>query len=271
MSLKKLPTGRWQIRWRDETGKQRAANFRSKELAQDKLKALHRGEADDRAQCNESLESVVAEWKRDRYPSLAPTTRARYDCLLRLYFDRLLPVPIGKLTPQVIDEWIRWLKEDPNRFRKGAVRTSFKCELILLKAILAYYEDYRDDPGFTMPVKRRHFEACKLRNRQETRSKDLSEADFLVFCQRLEQDYGVGTAALATLQFYQAARVSEAVALRWEDVHFDHEEPRRSRISFRQHALYVRYKGGVDVIEPGLKNSEEGKESIRCSPRSTAC
>ncbi len=260
MSLKKLSNGRWQVRWRDGTGKQRAENFRSRELAQEKLRALHRGEADDRAHTETTFRDVVADWKRDRYPALSPSTRARYDDLLRLYFDRLMPLSIRQVTPAAVDDWIRWLKEDPNRFKRAVIRTAFKYELVLLQTVLRYYEHYRDDPAFTMPVKKRHHEAATLRNRRNVKAKDLTEGDFLVFRQRLEQRYGVDTAALATLQFYQALRVSEAVALRWEDVSFDPKEPWKSRLSFRQHVLYVRSKGGKDSIEAGLKNSDQGKE-----------
>ncbi len=260
MTLKKLKSGRWQVRWRDESGKQRAENFRSKEAAQEKLRALHRGEADARAHTETTLKDVVADWKRDRYPCLSPSTRARYDTLLRLYFDSLLPLSIRQLTTQAVDDWIRWLKEEPNRFKKGGIRIAFKYELVLLQTILAYYEDYRDDPDFVNPVKRRHASDCRLHNRRAPKAKDLSEEDFLVFGQRLEKDFGLETAALATLQFYQALRVSEAVALRWEDVHFDAKEPWKSRLAFRQHVLYMRSTNSADTIEPGLKNSGEGKE-----------
>ncbi len=260
MTLKRLASGRWQVRWRDRDGKQRAANYVSRELAQEKLRALHRGETDSRAPRSSKLVSeVVADWKRDRYPALSPTTRVRYDNLLRLYFGQLLSLSLPALTPRAIDEWVRWMKTDPDRFKKGGLRTSFHHELRLLRSILGYYEDYADDRDFVMPVKRRHFADCRIRNRRGGKPKDLGEDDFLVFRQRLEERFGVAIAAMATLQFYQALRISEAAALRWQDVHFDAEPP-KSRLTFCQHVLYTRSKDVADEIEPGLKNSDEGKE-----------
>jgi integrase len=64
-------------------------------------------------------------------------------------------------------------------------------------------------------------------------------------------------AALATLQFYHGLRISEAAALDWADVHFA-SDPRRSRLTFTRHVLYLRSKDRQDKVEPGFKNSDGG-------------
>lgn len=44
MRIKKVSSGRYQVRWRDPDGKQRAKNFRTKELAHDHCRRIDRGE-----------------------------------------------------------------------------------------------------------------------------------------------------------------------------------------------------------------------------------
>lgn len=260
-TLKRLKNGKYQVRWRDSGEKQRARNFPSRELAQEHLRALHRDEADDRARIPETtVGEIVARWKKDLYGGMSAGTRVRYDNLLRLHFASLLPLSIRDLTPTRINQWIDELKAAVATHRKAHLRTSFHHELTLLRVILGFYDDNWDDPHFVMPLKKRHRLAAKLRNRPPAKAKDLTEADFLRFRSQLEADYGVMIGTLATVQFYQAGRISEPAALRWEDVHFDWREPRRSRLTFSQHVVYARSKDVEDFIEPGLKNSEDGKE-----------
>lgn len=262
MNIKRQKNGRYQLRWRDETGKQRARNFRTKELAQDEMRALHRGKATARptAKNQLTLGDVVQRWKADCYTALGEGTKVRYDNLLRLYFEDLQKVEMAELTPARVDEWIAWMKSDPDRYKKARHRTSFHHELTLLKTILSYYDSYCDDDSFRSPVKARHRVAIRLRNRPKSRPKDLSEADFFAFRQRLEADFGLPVAVLATLQYYDALRISEAVPLRWSNVRFDWTSPRRSRLIFDEHVVFARSKAVRDFVEPGLKNRDDGKE-----------
>lgn len=260
MNIKKLRTGRYQLRWRDKDGKQRARNFRTKELAQDGLRALHRGETNARPTEEKTLRDVIAQWKTVRYSAIGRGTQEHYDKLLRLYFDPLLDLRISELSPAKVDDWIAWMKSDVDRYKKANQRTSFNHELVMLKTVLGFYEDYCDDDSFKMPIKKRHRIAAKLRNRAVVKPKDLSEADFFAFRQLLEKRYGVEIAALATLQYYDALRISEAVPLEWGDVRFNFEEPRLSRLVFSRHVIFARSAKAPPEVEPGLKNSEDGKE-----------
>jgi integrase len=257
-TLKKLRGGKYQVRWEEESGRQRAKNFFSRELAQEFLKALHRGEADERARVTgKTFGDILDQWRRDRYGSLSTGTRVRYDNLIRLHFGSLLKCRIRELTAARVDRWIDELKAAIPGHGKEALRASFGHELTLLRAILAHYVDTEDDPHFVMPVKKRHRRAAVVKARPRRAPKDLSEADFQRFLARLEQDYGGTIAALAVVQFYQACRVSEPAALRWQDVRFDWEQPWRSRLCFEQHVVYARSKAVDDVIEPGIKNDDE--------------
>lgn len=65
MTMKKLPNGRWQVRWRDERGKQRAENFRAKEAAQAKLRELIAGKEKRERWCPLTFRDFAGRWHRD--------------------------------------------------------------------------------------------------------------------------------------------------------------------------------------------------------------
>ena len=61
-SLKRLASGKWQVRWRDKGREQRARNFRTRELALDFARRLERGEAGQGALTFAAWAEV---WRRD--------------------------------------------------------------------------------------------------------------------------------------------------------------------------------------------------------------
>jgi integrase len=123
--------------------------------------------------------------------------------------------------------------------------------------VLNHYAEYFDDPQFVMPVKRRHSKAVKLRNRGAPRPKHLTEEELHRFLRCLAAGpHGNKYAALATLQYYQALRASEAAAVYWEDIHLDPTTPQRSRLFFRRHICWVRGPKELSYIEAGFKNSD---------------
>lgn len=101
-SISKLPSGRWQVRWRDASNRQRAKNFARKADAQAHAATADRSLTPDRL--------VVAKWADmwlDGARNLGPGGRATY----RRDLDRhILPTfgdrPLDKLTSTAIDEWL---------------------------------------------------------------------------------------------------------------------------------------------------------------------
>lgn len=269
MNLKKLRTGRWQVRWRDPEGKQRAKNFRAKEQAQDLLRKLQRGEEYEARIAGRTLGEIVDEWKARRYPAISVGSQVRYDNLLRLHLKPLLKLPMRAITPEVIDRWLAHMVQNPDQYGKGAIRSTFKHELALLTTLLNYYREYHDDPRFVMPTKKRHRKDARIRNRRSRAGrKDLTEAEFRdAFLPALAKGAnGPLMVAFAIVQFHDALRVSEIAALEWEGVVFDHARPSASRLIFSQHVVYTRSREKPDFVEPGFKNSGEDDILVKEHP-----
>jgi hypothetical protein len=207
-----------------------------------------------------TLSEVVDRFKAKVYPTIGDGTIVRYDSLLKLHFENLLPLPVRAITPEVVDDWISWLIKRLDHFGKASIRTGFRHELRLLTTLMHFYADYANDPKFVMPVVKRHGKAVRLRIRRRMGRKDMTDREFDRFAERLEKDFGLAMRGVATCQYENPGRISEPAALTWKDVHLDLDEPRNSRVAFRQHVLYLRSKDRPDRIEPGLKNSEGEKE-----------
>jgi integrase len=202
---------------------------------------------------------LIEEWKRRRFPQLAHGTRLQYEKILKLYMWSLFDLSIYEITPQRVDEWLDSLKAPDSPAMRRKTRQSFEHELTLLTTLLKYYFDYHDDPNFQMPVKQRHRDAVRLKrdNLVTTRHKNLLEEDFCKFREFLrKEENGEMWEVLATVQYYQALRISEAAGLHWEDVHFDGKTPSRSRVAVVRSIFWPHQTGLPSYERLGFKNAE---------------
>ncbi|MGK5088961.1 hypothetical protein WDW86_15490 [Bdellovibrionota bacterium FG-2] len=218
---------------------------------------------------------IIEDWKRRSFSKLAPGTVRQYEKLLKHHFGSLLMCHMDELDEVVIDKWIDELTNPVGWRMQIKNRQSFTHEMTLVKTILSYYEDrtleYRHS-GFAMPVKRRHFEAvaCVRNVKRAPKPKNLKEAEFRLF----QENLGVGKYAaimplLATLQYFEALRISEAAALHWEDIEFDFENPRGSKITVQRSFDWPRAAGYETQLQWGFKNSkhlEGGVKVLRLFP-----
>jgi integrase len=200
---------------------------------------------------------VISEWKQRCFPAIAASTHISYENLIRLHFRSLLDLSIHEITPQRVDFWLDELKSPESKTMQSRKRVTFKNELKLLSTILNYYDNYHDDPKFQFPIKQRHRLGIRL-NRNKAKSKDLGEEAFLKFRDiiRTLSSNGDLMAALATVQFYQALRISEAAALYWEDIDLDWVNQSQSRIRVMKQVVWPRKKELTSYVQHGFKNAK---------------
>ncbi len=199
---------------------------------------------------------IVQEWKKRRFPHIAPGTRLLYEKILRLYFNGLFGLRVSDITPKRLDLWIDELKAGILTSKNRATRKNFRHELELLSTILRYYQNYYDDNTFQLPLKKRHWEACRLGGAKSVVQKDLIEAEFLKFKEELlKLKNGELLSTLATVQYYQALRISEAAGLYWEDVQLNWQDPKQSRVRIVRSVWYPHTGGMKAEIRGGFKNS----------------
>lgn len=202
------------------------------------------------------FETLLEEWRTRQYPNFSPSTRQSYEKLIRLYLHDFMKLTIHEITSKRIDEWIDWLKHPNGKAMSSTRRKGFAHELSLLSTILKYYESYHDDDGFRFPIKGRHKDAVWLNRPSIPRSKNLSEDEFFRFRDELENGkHGSLFRILATVQYFQALRISEAAGLYWEDFKKS-PVPEDSLLRIVRKVEWIREKGSRPKIVAGFKNSE---------------
>ena len=103
---------------------------------------------------------------------------------------------------------------------------------------------------------RRHFEIAKVATKPKaSKSRTLSEREFERFARALEHSSkGTPLANLATVQYFQALRISEVTALHWEDLILDKQRPQQSFMQVQRSLKWL--SNGEVRLELGFKNSK---------------
>lgn len=203
-----------------------------------------------------SFADVVHEWREKKLPLKAETTKIHYEKMLRLYFQSLMAVPMVSFNASIVDQWLKRLKEPTSITMKSKRRISFDHELSLLSGILHFYRDYLDEQ-FIIPIFTRHHEDAETGRKRRRPRKDLGMQGFLQFRDQLRNlTHGNVLAALATIQYFQGLRISEAAAIHWEDLSLDLDDPASSRLSITRSVVWPRVKGSVSYLQDGFKNAK---------------
>lgn len=202
---------------------------------------------------------IVDEWRRRTFAKLSKSTQAVYERYLRLHFQSLMGLPVRSFTARLVDEWIDERKRFIGQSAQSRQRSSFEHELTLLGSVLRYYVEYHDDVDFRLPIKKRHREAAIVaKDVGAGKTKDLSCDEFMRFrAELLNGPHPLVIAALATVQYFQALRISEAAAIHWEDVTLDWKKPQNSRLRICRHVIFMRGRGTESYIEAGFKNASK--------------
>jgi integrase len=108
-TVRQLPSGRWQVRYRDAAGVRHSKTFATKNEATRHLAAVEtdtaRGAWIDPRRSHTTFAIWIEQWRRTTV-GLAPATQARYDSLLRTH---LLPSfgnrPLLAITKTAVKEW----------------------------------------------------------------------------------------------------------------------------------------------------------------------
>lgn len=196
--------------------------------------------------------SVYKDYEKNRLPQLRQSTQGSYKRMISKYFQPLMKLKMDEITPTIVDQWINHLKSLDRR----NTRRCFTHELNLLSGIIRYYCLF--DDFYESPIRERHRQLIKLNNVSAIKSKDLTEPEFFKFRSELEKyDDSLIFVTLATVQFYQALRISEAAALRWEDIKWNNHEVEKSRIRVSRSLFFPRVKGERPVIQDSFKNGKQ--------------
>ncbi|NBW83301.1 hypothetical protein EBR21_16245, partial [bacterium] len=212
------------------------------------------------------LGEVYAEYHRRKLMRLSENTRRKYQQYVRLHLQDLMQLPIRSVTANTIDRWLDGARRKVQDGVSNSKRTSFMHELTFLNGLLNYYVEYYEDPEFKNPLRKRHRQDAFL-CKAPPKHRDLTEDEFKRFLVELGKcSRGEMYVAMATVQYYQALRISEVAAIHFEDLSLNWRNPEDSTLRVCRHMVYLREKGCKPVLMDGFKNATGGQDSVREQP-----
>lgn len=213
---------------------------------------------------------VLEKYKEVHFPTLRQGTRDYYDRQIRLHFDSLKPILMREFNSKTVDDWIEQLNTKLKDGKYKNTRMSFIKELKLLSGVLNFCNGYFDEIQVLNVFKDRHRSQLNIKE-YAPRAKDITEEEFLKFRNELlKGPNGSLYFHIATIQFYQALRVSEVCALTWENIFLNIANPSESMLKVSHSVYWPRVKGKQTTIQKGFKNSKSlgGTKSSYLLPRS---
>ena len=197
--------------------------------------------------------NLVNKNKKNHVETLASSTQKRYERIMDRNLPILYPILMDEFKPQVIDEWLNKLISSERDIR----RESYEHEFEMLVTILRFYEEYFDeDANFISPIKKRHKKKALLGKTSVKITPELTEDEFYLFREKLMYTANGGVfAIMATLQYFQALRISEAAAVYGTDFQIDQNNRPKSRFVCSRGLKWTK-DTGKPTCEGGLKNGQ---------------
>lgn len=218
----------WRIRWplgRDASGKYRYGNMLvhgTKEEAKKKLREIlsKRDKGVPVEPARETVKGFLERWLRDYKATLSPTTRASYKHIIDAH---LIPafgsLRLNQVTPQRLQAYYQ------AKLAEGLSPTTVRYHARVLHA--AFRQAMKEgllgvNPvDLTEPPKPAAFEGKVWTREQALKFLEVAEpADPTKVTHPADRYYALWVLLLST-----GLRIGEALALRWEHVHLDHDPP----------------------------------------------
>lgn len=196
------------------------------------------------------FQDVFKEFIERKKFKIKQSTIDLYERLYQQHFLFFKDMEIEKFTTSTVDNWISYL----HCKNKNKQRMSFDHELTLLKTIVNYYWDQHD---VKLDIfKKRHTENIIVKVKSKKISKELTEEEFKLFLHWLSILYGERYTMLAVIQYYQALRISEAIAVHYNDFKLDYQNPFNSSLTIQRSVVFSHRTDKKSYLQDGFKNGD---------------
>lgn len=196
------------------------------------------------------LKDVFDNFIKTKQSLIKNSTIILYQRIFKLHFNFLSDMEIDSLTSRTIDDWIKYLRIN----NRNNQRISYEHELTLLKNIINFYNEFLD--GSLDIIKKKHSILCNVTHKRKRTDKEFRESEFKRFLQKLSLLYGQEFELLAMIQYYSALRISEAVALHYNDLYLDYDNPYLSYIKVNKSIVFSHDSEHEDYMQDGFKNGD---------------
>ncbi len=133
----------------------------------------------------------------------------------KLFYDKLMRVPMVEFTGDFISEYLLIKKEEA--IQNNSRRCNFNDDLKSLKAVLNWYRE-NIDAQFVNPILRRHKQEGIIKKIPKKKKK-MRKHELISFFEELEKDNPFWR-DVAETQFYFSGRIQEVAGLQWDSIDF---------------------------------------------------
>lgn len=160
-----------------------------------------------------TFKALVEEWKSLHYLQIELTSQQMYETRLP-HLQFLEDCNVDDITTQTITSLVKhWASED---YPKSKDRQTFEKELDLIKVILNFYKRHRDN-RFFVPILPDHYKAADIAKKVKPPVRGLKQVDLGKFLTAMREKYPQNY-VLALVQLGLGLRISETLALHWDDL-----------------------------------------------------
>lgn len=202
------------------------------------------------------IDDVFKKFVEVRKYKVKQSTIDLYTNLYNRHFSFLKGMEIESLTSNIVDDWLTYMRINKN----SPQRLSFDHELTLLKTIVSFYHEQYD---VRLDIfRKRHMENCVVKRRLQKLNKELREDEFKLFLEWLSLLYNEKFTMLAIIQYYQALRISEAIAIHYDDIKLDPQNPLNSSLTIQRSVVFSHQSNQKSYIQNGFKNGDVKRQPL---------
>ena len=160
-----------------------------------------------------TFKALIQEWKSLHYLQIELTSQQMYETRLP-HLQFIENCNVEDITTQTITALVKyWASKD---YPKSKDRQTFEKELDLIKVILNFYKRHRSNQYF-VPILPDHYKAADIAKKVKSPVRGLRQDDLGRFLNAMRERYPQNY-VLGLVQLGLGLRISETLALHWDDV-----------------------------------------------------
>ncbi len=204
------------------------------------------------------FEEVVVNYFEHIKSAVTPSTWTTYKNSTQ-HLEFFSKMSVCSISSHVIDQWFLKIKNPKYLIGQHQTRFTYGKELKVLKQILKYYSEYKDE-AFNIPVKPRHIKdavidsqkmkAAKMRNQSRYLTSD-EQIRFLTELKVIATEEKKIYFFIACFQLLTGTRIGEASAINWSDVDMIDE-----KLLIAKSVHWGRGVGAKTYVQPFTKTGE---------------
>ena len=191
------------------------------------------------------------DFKKRKFPLIGRATQLNYLKHGKL-FSFFYPYEVSKISPKVINEWVKMLKSPRMMKTYKESRYGFKKDLKCLNSVFNWYIQDSLISNWSNPIRKVHYDMSKIKANKEKARNYMTEEEKNLWYNSLKK-VSPNFFAPAFIQTEQVMRVGETFAMVWENL-----DLRNKAYHVTHHVVWERVRSPIPYLTQGTKTQKGG-------------